>query len=325
MTDYLSYLMHHPSYGALFPNRLAVAVFGVPNRHHIDKHRPFLQEGIDWVTLPSASDHTPRVYYTLSGLPKLCDLVGTPQAQSFKHTLLQAIQSSTPTLSVPPGGALVPTPLPPTVPPPSAPLVPIAATSPLENPNYPHPYPPTPQPLNSLTPQPFNPPTPTQPIPSRNPDPLTQVTHHLSHAVASQFNHTLAQHMAPIAQSMAQQPRQPTLQELSAFYQEAQSQAVAHVKTGLEAAQQVQTHTADNLGHSTTVLTETHTHSTPHAESGFNGQDRLAFWLLCSLVCAFISLMTLGLAALLQSSRRYAPQSYAPSHQLITLQEDDHV
>jgi len=95
---FLQHLISEPTFGHLFPHRLAIAAFGVANEYQLNKHRPRLVEGQHYVKIRGA-DHVERLFYTLIGLLELADLVGTPQAQQFKQALVQHTQ---------PGGALVP-------------------------------------------------------------------------------------------------------------------------------------------------------------------------------------------------------------------------
>ena len=97
---YLQHLITDPTFGYLFPHRLAVAAFGVPNEYHLRKHYPRLIEGQHYLKIRGA-DHVERLFYTLVGLLNLADLVNTPQAQTFKQVLVQHTQ---------PGGSLVPSP-----------------------------------------------------------------------------------------------------------------------------------------------------------------------------------------------------------------------
>ena len=97
---YLQHLISDPTFGYLFPHRLAVAAFGVPNEYHLRKHYPRLVEGQHYLKIRGA-DHVERLFYTLVGLLNLSDLVNTPQAQAFKQALVQHTQ---------PGGSLVPSP-----------------------------------------------------------------------------------------------------------------------------------------------------------------------------------------------------------------------
>jgi len=94
---FLQHLISDPTFGYLFPHRLAIAAFGAANEYQLNKHRPRLVEGQHYVKIRGA-DHVERLFYTLVGLLALADLVGTPQAQQFKQALVQHTQ---------PGGALV--------------------------------------------------------------------------------------------------------------------------------------------------------------------------------------------------------------------------
>ncbi|HIK15210.1 MAG TPA: hypothetical protein IGS53_07995 [Leptolyngbyaceae cyanobacterium M33_DOE_097] len=94
---YLQHLIADPTFGYLFPHRLAIAAFGAANEYQLNKHRPRLVEGQHYVKIRGA-DHVERLFYTLVGLLILADLVGTPQSQQFKQALVQHTQ---------PGGAIV--------------------------------------------------------------------------------------------------------------------------------------------------------------------------------------------------------------------------
>ncbi|MEP1080207.1 hypothetical protein NDI52_33130 [Leptolyngbya sp. PL-A3] len=60
-------------------------------------HRPHLTEGQHWHKIRGV-DHIDRVFYSLTGLERLAQLVATPQAQTFWQSVQQHTQ---------PGGALV--------------------------------------------------------------------------------------------------------------------------------------------------------------------------------------------------------------------------
>lgn len=94
---YLQHLISDPNFGYLFPHRLALAAFGVPNDYHLRKHYPRLVDGQHYIKI-RGSDHVERLFYTLVGLLALSDLVNTPQAQAFKQALIAHTQ---------PGGAMV--------------------------------------------------------------------------------------------------------------------------------------------------------------------------------------------------------------------------
>lgn len=94
---YLHHLISDPNFGYLFPHRLALAAFGVPNDYHLRKHYPRLVDGQHYIKI-RGSDHVDRLFYTLVGLLALSDLVNTPQAQAFKQALIAHTQ---------PGGAMV--------------------------------------------------------------------------------------------------------------------------------------------------------------------------------------------------------------------------
>ena len=330
--NYLSHLINHPQFGVLFPNRIAVAVFGVPSRHYIDKWRVSLIEGQDWLTLPSDTDNTPRVYYTLTGLPKLCDLVNTSQAQVFKQQLLGALQTLPSSQSLPtarPGGTLVPVAVPPTPSPgPSA--------SPLVYASEPLPSPATHTPASEYSPPP-SPAFPSSPVAATPSPPITQLSDHLSARVAStvtpaiahQLSQSLSRQVAPLSQSVSQlhqtlasQPQQPSLQEVAQLYERAQNRAVSHVQTGLTAAQQVQAHTAEHCGDTTlmTHTTHTSTSTTDAVSSWLDSQDRWAIALIGSLVFCLVSVSFYCLLALVSSNHRSsAPQGSRPRAVLMSM------
>ncbi len=97
INPFLQHLIPDPTFGYLFAHRLAIAAFGVPNEYQLNKHRPRLVEGQHYIKI-RGNDHIERLFYTLTGLLALSDLVGTPQAQQFKQALVQHTQS---------GGAIV--------------------------------------------------------------------------------------------------------------------------------------------------------------------------------------------------------------------------
>jgi hypothetical protein len=97
---YLAHLISDPTYGYLFPHRLALAAFGVPNDYHLRKHYPRLVDGQHYLKI-RGSDNVERLFYTLIGLLTLSDLVNTPQAQAFKQALIAHTQ---------PPGEIVPSP-----------------------------------------------------------------------------------------------------------------------------------------------------------------------------------------------------------------------
>ncbi|MBD2094251.1 hypothetical protein H6F90_03700 [Trichocoleus sp. FACHB-591] len=79
----LQHLIADPTFGYLFPHRLTLAAFGVPNDYHLRKHYPRLVEGQHYLKI-RGSDHVERLFYILVGLLMLADLVNTPQWQAFK-------------------------------------------------------------------------------------------------------------------------------------------------------------------------------------------------------------------------------------------------
>ncbi|MBW4489510.1 MAG: hypothetical protein KME12_17120 [Trichocoleus desertorum ATA4-8-CV12] len=99
---YLQHLIADPTFGYLFPHRLTLAAFGVPNDYHLRKHYPRLVEGQHYLKI-RGTDHVERLFYTLVGLLMLADLVNTPQSQAFKQALVTHTQ---------PPGAIVPAPSP---------------------------------------------------------------------------------------------------------------------------------------------------------------------------------------------------------------------
>lgn len=88
---YLQHLVADPTFGYLFPHRLAIAAFGVPNEYQLRKHLPSLTDGLHYVKI-RGNDHVERLFYSLSGLLALSDLINTPQAQAFKADLIQHTQ-----------------------------------------------------------------------------------------------------------------------------------------------------------------------------------------------------------------------------------------
>ena len=98
-SPYLQHLVSDPTFGYLFPHRLAIAAFGVANEYQLRKHFPKLQDGQHFVKI-RGNDNVERLFYSLDGLLAIADLIGNPQAQSCKADLIQHTQ---------PGGVLVPT------------------------------------------------------------------------------------------------------------------------------------------------------------------------------------------------------------------------
>jgi hypothetical protein len=88
---YLQHLISDPSFGYLFPHRLALAALGVPNDYHLRKHYPRLVDGQHYLKI-RGSDNVERLFYTLIGLLTLSDLINTPQAQAFKQALIAHTQ-----------------------------------------------------------------------------------------------------------------------------------------------------------------------------------------------------------------------------------------
>lgn len=93
----LQHLLLDPTYGYLYPHRHAIAALGLPNEYQLSKHRSSLSKGLHWHKIPGA-DRIERIFYTLPGLELLCQIIATPQALAFWHSLSQHTQ---------PGGALV--------------------------------------------------------------------------------------------------------------------------------------------------------------------------------------------------------------------------
>ncbi|MDX2229445.1 MAG: hypothetical protein NW220_07395 [Leptolyngbyaceae cyanobacterium bins.349] len=113
-SPYLSQLIQHPTYGYVLPNRLTVPALGCQYDYQLRRFfdpkttaNPQLSEHSDFAKW-RGEDNVERLFFTVSGLFKLCDLVGTQQAQIFKQALTDRIQP----------GQLAPVPPAPPVPPP---------------------------------------------------------------------------------------------------------------------------------------------------------------------------------------------------------------
>lgn len=72
---------------------LTLALVGSETQdYELRKHRAKLVEGRDWISAPVGDNNTARIYYSVSGMAKLCDLVGGDRAQTFKQCLLSRVQ-----------------------------------------------------------------------------------------------------------------------------------------------------------------------------------------------------------------------------------------
>jgi len=100
---YLQHLVSDRNFGYLFPHRLAIAAFGVANEYQLNKHRPRMVEGQHYVKI-RGNDNVERLFYALSGLIILADLIATPQAQQFKADLIQHTQPAGAIVSAQPQG-----------------------------------------------------------------------------------------------------------------------------------------------------------------------------------------------------------------------------
>ena len=96
-SPYLQHLVTDPTFGYLFPHRLAIAAFGVANEYQLRKHLPQLTDGVHYTKI-RGNDNIQRLFYSLSGLLALADLINSPQAQDFWKSLVEYTKS---------GGALV--------------------------------------------------------------------------------------------------------------------------------------------------------------------------------------------------------------------------
>lgn len=89
-----------PDYGLLLPTALTLAKLGV-TEYHIRKHRPQLTENGDYLRV-RGQDNVERLFYSLSGLLKLCEfLPKTAQIQEFEQELAQFQQSIQPGMLAP--------------------------------------------------------------------------------------------------------------------------------------------------------------------------------------------------------------------------------
>lgn len=72
---------------------LTLALVGSETQdYELRKHRAKLIEGRDWISAPVGDNGTPRIYYSVSGMAKLCDLIGSDRASAFKQCLLSRVQ-----------------------------------------------------------------------------------------------------------------------------------------------------------------------------------------------------------------------------------------
>lgn len=91
LSQILSLLMEDPQFGAILPTTDTLTLLDAPSEYHIRKHRESgaLQENIHFFKHISPIDNVGRIYYTLAGLVKLCELgVGSRPRQVYE-TLMQ--------------------------------------------------------------------------------------------------------------------------------------------------------------------------------------------------------------------------------------------
>ncbi|NEQ96342.1 MAG: hypothetical protein F6K30_06400 [Cyanothece sp. SIO2G6] len=318
-TNYLQYLISDPQYGYLFPHRLALPVFGLQNRHQIDKFRPQLEEGTDFITLPNPQGGKPNLFYTLTGLGKLCDLIQTPQAAQFRQELAAALQpgnvpSSRPPLP-PPSGALVPTVSPvqasdPVLPPGHHPGAYSQTSPPQHHPLHPFPlvasYAPTDHQGTSHH-SPYDAPSSaavSQPVP----EPVAQLSSHLqahlAPAVAAQVSRQVRGAVGAIAAN------QPSFQEVHQMTAAAQDRAVGYFAQGVTQAQEIQAATAQIAGDRTFINSET---TTTRTETWLDRQDTFAFVVIAISLSALLAAGVWAVLALSSRNRpQAAPQSVVP-------------
>lgn len=90
-TENLQYLLPDTTHGYLYPHRAALTALGLPNEYQLNKYRTQLPEGC--AIKLRGSDYVERLYYTLEGILRLCDLVNSPQSQHFKAALIAHCRS----------------------------------------------------------------------------------------------------------------------------------------------------------------------------------------------------------------------------------------
>lgn len=250
---YLAHLIPDPTYGYLFSHRLALSAFGLPNVYQLNKHRPNLTEGQHWIKI-LGNDHIERLYYTHSGLLRLCDLIHTPQAQQFKQALSQHPL---------PGGAIVPAPTTAIVHPFNFSADPDA--EPVDRPD--------PREVDRFLPPDFGADRGSTLAPSL-PHPAAQVAQQLSPYLEAAIDRSLSARMPTPPQNTADllfQQQQLDLQKQQAW-----------TESLLKAQQQV----ANLRPHQTTVSTTTLTHPVKRISTWLDQQDIWAFTLAAAcLIC----------------------------------------
>lgn len=86
-----------PDYGILLPTALVLAALGT-NEYTIRKFRPILTENEDYLRI-RGEDHVERIFYSATGLLKLCDSIASPLSNALKQNLMQFLQTQNPSQS----------------------------------------------------------------------------------------------------------------------------------------------------------------------------------------------------------------------------------
>lgn len=108
LIPFLDLLIPDASHGALLPTSDVLTLFGLPSEYHVRKHRESgaLQPDQDYIQVKGQlrpdgiQDNTVRIYYTLAGLLKLCQLNVSDRCQQLYHLLLQ-VQAPTSIIPAP--------------------------------------------------------------------------------------------------------------------------------------------------------------------------------------------------------------------------------
>ena len=285
-SPYLQHLVSDPTFGYLFPHRLAIAAFGVANEYQLRKHFPKLQDGQHFVKI-RGNDNVERLFYSLDGLLAIADLIGSLQAQSFKTDLIGHTQ---------PGGALVPA---------QMRSQPGGAISPAQvqllsgNPTASL-YTEAPEPSFSTSTEPGD--YALANLPANHP--ITMLTQALTPQLERAIERSVAARMPSPQLPQFQQPQQ-TPQDTAAMIFEAQHLANSH---NLE-AQRLVANQRPNIYHveETTVIQMS---PIRRAESWLESQDTWAVTLLSAGLFVIISFSAYALTSVVNSGQttRYQPQ-----------------
>jgi hypothetical protein len=288
-SPYLQHLVTDPNFGYLFPHRLAIAAFGVANEYQLRKHFPKLQDGLHFVKI-RGNDNVERLFYTLDGLLAIADLIGSPQAQSFKTDLIQQTQSGGALVPAPvrsqPGGAIAPAP------------VQLLSGNPTASL-----YTEVPEPSFSIGTEPGN--YSLAHLPADHP--ITMLTQALTPQLERAIERSVAARMPSPQLPQFQQPQQPlqTPQDTAALIFEAQHLANSHT---LE-AQRLVANQRPNVYHveETTVIQMS---PIRRANTWLNSQDPWALTLMSAGLFAMLSFSAYALTSAVANGNhtRYQPQ-----------------